>query len=70
MKKKEVTKSGEIRPNLNPKTTTIGNSLVVQWLGLRTFAASRVQSLVREIRSRKLHGAVKKKKKSTIYTYC
>ena len=39
-----------------------GNSLVVQCLGLRAFTAvgPRVQSLVRELRYRKLRGTVKK----------
>ena len=41
-----------------------GNSLAVQWLGLRTFTAgARVQSLVGELRSSKLRGTAKKKKK-------
>ena len=41
-----------------------GNSLAVQWLGLGTFmTVAQVQSLVRELRSQKPHGAAKKKKK-------
>ena len=44
--------------------TAPGNSLVVQWLGLSTFTARpRVRSLVRELRSRKLHSTAKKKRK-------
>ena len=39
---------------------------MVQWLELSTFTAmARVQSLVGELRSCKLHGAAKKKKKQT-----
>ena len=46
------------------KVNTTGNSLVVQWLGLWTFTATAwVQSLVRELRSHKLHGVAKKKRK-------
>ena len=42
-----------------------GNSLAVQWLGLRAFIArAQVQSLVRELRSCKLRGVAKKKKKA------
>ena len=42
----------------------IGNSLVVQWLGLGTATAmAQVQSLVRELRSYKSCGVAKKKKK-------
>ena len=38
--------------------------MAVQWLGLSGFTAiSQVQSLVRELRSRKLGGETKKKKK-------
>ena len=42
-----------------------GNSLAVQWLGLlRTSSAGAwVRSLLRELRSRKPHGAAKKNKK-------
>ena len=37
---------------------TLGNSLAVQWLGLRAFTAgARVPSLVGELRCRKQHGA-------------
>ena len=44
-----------------------GNSLAVQWLGVGTFTARAwVQSLVRELRSRKPQkGAAKKKKKKS-----
>ena len=43
----------------------IGSSLVVQWLGLGSFTAGAwVQSLVRELRSSKLHCVAKKKKKN------
>ena len=35
---------------------------MIQWLGLGAFP-DRVQSLIRELRSHKLHGAAKKKKK-------
>ena len=46
------------------KTADLGNSLVVQWLGLCAFTArAQVRSLVGELRSRKLHGAAEKKKK-------
>ena len=42
-----------------------GNSLAVQWLGLSTFTAmAQVQSLVGEVRSQKLCGIAKKKKKA------
>ena len=41
-----------------------GISLVVQWLGLGAFTdVVQVQSLVRELRSHKLHSMAKKKKK-------
>ena len=41
-----------------------GNSLAVQWLGLGTLTVvAWVQSLVRELRSHKLHGVAKKIKK-------
>ena len=41
-----------------------GNSLLIQWLGLSAFTAGAwVRSLVRELRSCKLHGVVQKKKK-------
>ena len=44
-----------------------GNSLAVQWLGVGTFTARAwVQSLVRELRSRKPQkGAAKKKEKKS-----
>ena len=42
-----------------------GNFLEVQWLALCTFTAEDVQSLVEELRSHKLHGAAKKKKKKS-----
>ena len=39
---------------------------MVQWLGLGTFTARAwVQSLVRELRSHKMHGTAKKKKECT-----
>ena len=42
-----------------------GHSLAIQWLGLSAFTAvAKVQSLVRELRSHKLHGTAGKKKKS------
>ena len=42
----------------------LGNSLVVQWLGLHTSTAgARVQSLVRELRSHKPCSAAKGEKK-------
>ena len=45
------------------------NSLAVQWSGLGTFTAGAwVQSLVRELRSRKLCGAARKKK-DTLFLY-
>ena len=49
----------------------IGNSLAVQWLGLCTLTAvAWAQSLVWELRSRKLCSATKKKKKKiTKVTY-
>ena len=43
------------------KNVVIGNSLVVQWLGLGAFTAK--WALVRELRSHKPRGAAKKKKK-------
>ena len=50
----------------------VGNSLVVHWLGLDDFTAvARVQFLVRELRSHKPCGAVKKEtKKERKGTYC
>ena len=46
------------------KNAKTGNSLVVQWLGLHAFTAEGPGSiLVGELRSHKLHGAAKKKKK-------
>ena len=46
------------------KTKIPGNSLAIQWLGLGTFTArALVQFLVRELRSRKLSGTAKTKKK-------
>ena len=43
---------------LNPEV--LGKSLAIQWLGLEAFTAgAQVQSLVRELRSCKLQGAVK-----------
>ena len=44
------------------------NSLAVQWLGLSAFIArARVQSLIREVESRKLHGMAKKEKRKKKY---
>ena len=44
---------------------TVRNSLVVQWLGLRAFTAGApVQSLIRELRSRKPFDVAKKQKKN------
>ena len=41
-----------------------GNSLVVQWLGLRAFnAVAQIQSLVRELRSHKPSSAAKNENK-------
>ena len=45
---------------------TTGNSLAVQWLGLRAFTAEgQVRSLVGELRSHKPSGAAKKKNTET-----
>ena len=45
----------------------LGNSLAVQWLGLGTFTAvAQVQSLVRELRSRKPQSVATKKRKKRI----
>ena len=45
------------------KRCVFGNSLAVQWLGLRALSAgARVQSLVGELKSYKLQGVAKKKK--------
>ena len=49
--------------NVYLKNPTDGNSLAVQWLGLRAFTAEgrvQVQSLVRDLRSCKPHGVAKK----------
>ena len=53
------------RENNQPnKQKMSGNSLAVQWLGLRAFSALvQVQSLVGKLQSCKLHGLTKKKKK-------
>ena len=41
----------------------IGNSRTLQWLGLGAFTAgARVQSLIGELRSRKLHGVAPQNK--------
>ena len=40
---------------------------MVQWLGLLTFTP-KVQSLVVELRSHKLHGVAKKKKKNLLWS--
>ena len=46
--------------NFNEKKYNIGNSLAVQWLGLRALTAEGwVQSLVRELRSHKPRGVAK-----------
>ena len=46
------------------KVNGLGNSLVVQWLGLSAFiVGAQVQSLVRELRSHKLCSVAKRKKK-------
>ena len=46
----------------NSKWYPVGNSLVVQWLGLDAFASrARVQSLVGELRSYKPWGVAKTK---------
>ena len=42
---------------------------MIKWLGLGAFTVGgQVQSLVRELRSLKLHGLAKKKKKKKIVT--
>ena len=47
-----------------PLRTFVGNSLVVQWLGLNTFtAAAQVQSLVGDLRSHMPCDTAKKEKK-------
>ena len=49
------------------KNTPLGNSLALQWLGLYTSTAGGTgSSLVRELRSRKPHGVVKKKNVRTL----
>ena len=46
------------------KKRELGSSLAVQWLGLGAFTAgARVQSLVRELGSRKPRSMAKRKKK-------
>ena len=48
---------------LYKNTADFGNSLVVQWLGFGvSLPGASVQSLLRELRSRKLRGAAKKQK--------
>ena len=42
-----------------------GDALSVQWLGLGVYRWAQVQPLVGEVRSHKLHCAVKKNKKQT-----
>ena len=50
--------------HVHSKNSEVGNSLVVQWLGLGTFTArAQVRSLVRELKSCKPCSAAKKKKK-------
>ena len=52
------------RENNQTKKEVSGHSLAVQWLGLCAFSAVvKVQSLVGELQSCKLHGLTKKKKK-------
>ena len=47
----------------------VGNSLAVQWSGLGAFThAAQVPSLVGELRSCKLLGVIKKKKKIRLYS--
>ena len=47
-----------------------GNSLMIQWLGLGAFTVGgQVKSLVKELRSLKLHGLAKKKKKKSSEAY-
>ena len=47
--------------------TQVGNSQVVQWLGLHAFTSStQVQSLIGELRSCKLWGAAGEKKERTL----
>ena len=53
-----------LKMTVNCKIKRTGNSLAVQWLGLRAFTAvAWVQSLVRELRSHKPGSTAKKKKK-------
>ena len=64
--KKEQERQGELRffSHITSwlKKECQGNSLVVQWLGLHDLAAMAwVQSLVRELRSHKLHSQKKKR---------
>ena len=50
------------------KKTEIGNSLVVQWLGLcASTAGDTGQSLVRELRSHMLCSTAKKKKRKKVF---
>ena len=57
-------RGGKVVLTMQTKEKSLGNSLAVQWLGLSTFtAAAWVQSLVGEVRSRKLFSEAKKKKK-------
>ena len=59
----------EISKNLwLKKKSLLGNSLVVQGLGLSTFTAgAKSWSLVGELRSCRLHGLAKKKKKKSLF---
>lgn len=51
-----------------PKPPSLGNSLAVLWLGLRAFTAEvpGFNPLVGELRSSKLQGAAKEKKKTHV----
>ena len=52
-------------PVLDASKNIHGNSLAVQWLGLGAFTAgAQVQSLVGELRSHKLRGTARKKRKT------
>ena len=60
----------ESRQCVTFKVSEVWNSLMIQWLGLGAFTVGgQVQSLVRELRSLKLHGLAKKKKKKNSEAY-
>ena len=57
----------ESRQCLTFKVSEVWNSLMIQWLGLGAFTVGgQVKSLVKELRSLKLHGLAKKKKKKVV----